>query len=247
MDFAGAVSVVVPVYNEADCIVPLLDEIVAVLGTDPARVEILVVDDGSTDETPRQLADYAAACPVLRVLTFETNCGQSAAMACGFRAARMDHVVAMDGDGQSDPIDIPRLAALLDEYPLVCGYRAQRRDTLWKRWGSKLANRVRRRVTGDTVIDIGCSLKGFHRDPLQSLYFFDGSHRFLPVLMQMEGCAMTQIEVHHRARSGGVSKYGNLDRLARTWQDLLGMRWMQSRRIDYRVRDDGRAERRNHG
>jgi dolichol-phosphate mannosyltransferase len=230
-------TVVVPVYNEEECVGPLLEEIVAALGSDPAGLEILVVDDGSSDRTPDILADFAARCPALRVLTFAANAGQSAAMACGFREARFDHVVAMDGDGQSDPADIRPIADLLNSYPLVCGYRAKRRDTVWKRWGSLLANRVRRLVTGDQVIDIGCSLKGFHREPLQRLYFFDGSHRFLPVLMEMEGCAMTQIEVHHRARSGGTSKYGNLDRLARTWQDLLGMRWMQSRRINYRLKD----------
>ncbi len=229
-------TVVVPVYNEEECIGPLLEEIVDHLGCDDTALEILVVDDGSADATPRVLAEFAARCPALKVLTFEKNAGQSAAMACGFRAARFDHVVAMDGDGQSDPADIKPIVALLESYPLVCGYRATRRDSLWKRWGSLLANRVRRSVTGDQVIDIGCSLKGFHREPLQRLYFFDGSHRFLPVLMAMEGCDLTQIEVHHRPRSGGTSKYGNLDRLARTWQDLLGMRWMQSRRIDYRVK-----------
>jgi len=230
-------SIVVPVYNEQESIAPLLEEIVAVTGEDPAAVEIIVVDDGSTDGTAGILEEFAARCPALKVVSFRENAGQSAAMACGFREASFEHVVAMDGDGQSDPADIPRIAALLHEYPLVCGYRARRRDSLWKRWGSLLANRVRRAVTGDQVIDIGCSLKGFHREPLQRLYFFDGSHRFLPVLMEMEGCAMTQIEVHHRPRSAGRSKYGNLDRLARTWQDLLGMRWLQSRRIHYRIQD----------
>ena len=232
----SGLSIVVPIYNEQESIGPLLDEISAVIKDFSASVEILIVDDGSSDDTSRILVEYATGCPALRVVTFATNAGQSAAMACGFREARFDHVVAMDGDGQSDPADIPRIAALLHEYPLVCGYRAKRRDNLWKRWGSLLANRVRRSVTGDRVIDIGCSLKGFHREPLQRLYYFDGSHRFLPVMMEMEGCAMTQIEVHHRPRSGGVSKYGNLDRLARTWQDLLGMRWMQNRRIDYKIK-----------
>jgi glycosyltransferase involved in cell wall biosynthesis len=227
--------VVVPVFNEQECIGPLLEEIKAEL--QPFSVyEVIVVDDGSSDQTPALLKEYAAGWPALKVVAFEKNAGQSAAMACGFREARFDHVVALDGDGQSDPADIPRIAELLEDYPLVCGYRAKRRDNLWKRWGSKLANNVRRGVTGDKVIDIGCSLKGFHREPLQRLYYFDGSHRFLPVLMGMEGCAMTQIEVHHRPRSGGTSKYGNLDRLARTWQDLLGMRWMQSRRIDYKIK-----------
>jgi dolichol-phosphate mannosyltransferase len=229
-------SIVVPVFNEKESIGPLLDELKTVTSAMSGPLEVLVVDDGSSDGTDQVLARYAEDYPALRVITFEANAGQSAAMACGFREARFDHVVAMDGDGQSDPADIPRLADLLESYPLVCGYRAKRRDSIWKRWGSLLANRVRRSVTGDRVIDIGCSLKGFHREPLQRLHFFDGSHRFLPVLMAMEGCEMTQIEVHHRARSGGTSKYGNLDRLARTWQDLLGMRWLQNRRIDYRIK-----------
>ena len=235
MSTKPGLSVVVPVFNEQECIGALLDEIRGVMPSLPAY-EVIVVDDGSSDRTPALLQEFARNWTELRIVTFVRNAGQSAAMACGFREARFDHVVAMDGDGQSDPADIPRIAELLHSYPLVCGYRAKRRDTLWKRWGSKLANKVRRSVTGDQVIDIGCSLKGFHRDPLQRLYFFDGSHRFLPVLMGMEGCEMTQIEVHHRARSGGTSKYGNLDRLARTWQDLLGMRWMQNRRIDYQIK-----------
>lgn len=227
----------VPVYNEAESIGPLLQEIFAVVADDPSQVEVIVVDDGSDDGTAGVLADIAAQHPVLRVITFVANAGQSAAMACGFRAAVQDHVVALDGDGQSDPADIPRITAPLGQYDLVCGYRARRRDSLWKRWGSLLANRVRRGVTGDRVIDIGCSLKGFHREPLQELFFFDGSHRFLPVMLGMQGCTMTQVKVHHRPRSGGSSKYGNLDRLARTWQDLLGMRWLQSRKLDYTIKD----------
>lgn len=238
MSTVSGLSIVIPVYNEEDCIGALLDEIVAVVGDDPNAVEILVVDDGSSDGTASLLAEYAGRCAALHVINFEKNAGQSAAMACGFRAATKEHVVALDGDGQSDPVDIPRIAALLDDFELVCGFRAKRRDTLAKRWGSKWANNVRRSVTGDKVIDIGCSLKGFHRQPLQQLYFFDGSHRFLPVLMEMQGCTMTQIEVHHRHRSGGTSKYGNLDRLARTWQDLLGMRWLQSRKISYKVKGE---------
>lgn len=237
MNAQRGLSIVVPVYNEQESIGQLLAEILAVVSPLERPVEVILVDDGSVDATAGILADHARRHPELKVVTFAANAGQSAAMACGFRQARYDHVVAMDGDGQSDPQDIPRIAALLDDYPLVCGYRAKRRDNLWKRWGSRLANNVRRMVTGDEVIDIGCSLKGFHREPLQRLHFFDGSHRFLPVLMAMEGCAMTQIEVHHRPRSGGRSKYGNLDRLARTWLDLLGMRWLQSRHINYQIKD----------
>ena len=234
------VSIVVPVYNEVESIGPLLREIFAVVADEPGQAEVIVVDDGSTDGTAAVLADFAARHHALSVITFAANAGQSAAIACGFQAAVQDNVVALDGDGQSDPADIPRIVDLLGRHDLVCGYRARRRDNLWKRWGSRLANNVRRAVTGDEVIDIGCSLKGFHREPLQNLYFFDGSHRFLPVMLAMGGCTMTQIEVNHRPRSGGRSKYSNLGRLARTWQDLLGMRWLQSRKLDYVVKNRAR-------
>lgn len=231
-------SIVVPVYNEEASVAPLLEEIIAAVGQNPARAEILFVDDGSTDETPARLAELKQRCPALRVITFERNAGQSAAMACGFRQARGRYVVALDGDGQNDPADIPRIVELLDRYQVVCGIRHKRRDRLAKRWGSAFANWVRRCFTGDSIKDIGCSLKGFHREPLQQLYFFDGVHRFLPVLLEMEGCTLTQIEVNHRPRRHGKTKYGNLGRLAKTWQDLLGVRWMQKRKLKYRVKED---------
>ncbi len=231
-------SVVIPVYNEEASLDALLYEVRTVLGCDPGQVEILVVDDGSRDGTAAILSRWRETCPALRVLTFAENAGQSAAMAAGFHAATMNHVVAMDGDGQSDPADIPRLAALLDEFSVVCGYRSERHDSLAKRWGSRLANATRRMVTRDKIIDIGCSLKAFHRQPLQYIPYFEGSHRFLPVLMALQDCTITQIPVHHRPRSGGTSKYTNWGRLRRTWIDLLGVRWLQSRALHYRVKKD---------
>lgn len=231
-------SVIIPVYNEEACLEGLLTEVCQVVGCDPSQAEILVVDDGSSDRTPNILRAWRQKCPALRVLTFAANAGQSAAMAAGFRSARFDHVVAMDGDGQSDPADIPALASRLDTFSVVCGYRATRRDTLSKRWGSRLANATRRAVTGDEIIDIGCSLKGFRRGPLQHIPYFEGAHRFLPVLLAMQGCTIAQVPVHHRPRSAGVSKYSNWGRLRRTWKDLLGVRWLQSRALNYRVSHD---------
>jgi dolichol-phosphate mannosyltransferase len=231
-------SVVVPVFEEEAAIGDLLQEITAAVGDDPARVEIIVVDDGSRDGTPAILTAWQARCPALRVLTFVENRGQSAAMACGFAHARADQVVSLDGDGQSDPADIPRLLPLLATHDLVCGVRRRRQDSLAKRLGSRVANRVRRALTGDQVEDIGCSLKAYHREPLQRLRHFDGSHRFLPVLLALEGCTrMAQIEVNHRPRHGGRSKYSNFGRLLRTWQDLLAVRWYQRRHLSYRLKD----------
>jgi dolichol-phosphate mannosyltransferase len=231
-------SVVVPVFEEEASIDGLLREVVAVVGNDPDRVEIIVVDDGSRDGTPAILAAWQRRCAVLRVLTFVENFGQSAAMACGFAHARAPRVVSLDGDGQSDPADIPRLVALLETHDLVCGVRRHRRDSLGKRLGSRLASLVRRAVTGDRVLDIGCSLKAYHREPLQRVRHFDGSHRFLPILLALEGCTrLAQIEVNHRPRRAGRSKYSNLGRLAHTWQDLLAVCWYQRRHLSYRLKD----------
>jgi dolichol-phosphate mannosyltransferase len=230
-------SVVIPIFNEDEAIARLLAEIVDTVGSSPEQVEILAVDDGSSDRTGEILAGFAASCPALRVITFAENAGQSAAMACGFQLARGRFIVAMDGDGQSDPKDIPRLVELLEYYEVVCGIRRHRRDPLGKRLGSRLANVVRRLVTKDTIVDIGCSMKGFHRKPLQRLHWFDGAHRFLPVMLEMEGCSIAQVEVNHRPRWGGQSKYDNWRRLLVTWQDLLGMRWLQKRKLEYRIKD----------
>ena len=232
-------SIVIPVYNEEASIGSLLEETVRVVGEGSGLVEIIVVDDGSTDKTPDILNTLKERIRVLRVLTFEQNAGQSAAMSCGFDAARWDHVVAMDGDGQSDPADIPGMAALLEDHDLVCGVRRRRRDGFGKRMGSRMANMIRRWITGDKVEDIGCSLKAFHRKPLQRVCHFDGSHRFLPILLELEGCKnLVQVEVNHRPRAGGNSKYTNLGRLLHTWQDLLAMHWYQRRYLSYRLKDE---------
>ncbi|SPD72250.1 Glycosyltransferase [uncultured Desulfobacterium sp.] len=229
-------SIVIPVYNEEDLISPLIKEIDQVLGEDRERTEVIFVNDGSTDKTEPILLKLQERYPVVRVISFERNAGQSAAMICGFRHAKGKYVVSLDGDGQNDPRDIPRIVELLEKYQVVCGIRARRQDSLPKRLGSKFARYVRQKVLGDSITDVGCSLKGFHREVLQKLYFFDGAHRFIPILLEMEGCSVGQVEVNHRPRTTGVSKYTNLGRLAKTWLDLIGVYWIGKRRLNYQIK-----------
>jgi glycosyltransferase involved in cell wall biosynthesis len=231
-------SVVIPVYNEEETITDVVREVAAAVGGDSPEVEILVVDDGSRDRTASILRHMREQYPSLRIITLAVNSGQTAALACGFLNAKGRFIVTLDGDGQSDPGDLPRIRKLLDEYQVVCGIRRNRRDSWNRRWGSYLANRIRRMVTGDRMEDICCPVKGFHAEPLQGLYYFDGSHRFLPVLLDMAGCKIVQVEVNHRPRSGGRSKYTNWRRLLITWQDLLAVRWMQKRHLELRIKDE---------
>ena len=229
-------SIVIPVYNEEELVAPVTEEIIKVIGSDPDYVEIIIINDGSTDKTEFVLQKLKSKYPILRVINFEKNAGQSAAMACGFLEARGEYVVTLDGDGQNDPSDIPKIIQLLDQFHVVCGIRSQRRDKFTKRISSKIAKWFRQKVLWDNIEDIGCSLKGFHRAPLQKLFFFDGAHRFLPILLEMEGYSVGQIKVNHRPRNAGVSKYTNLGRLAKTWMDLLGVYWMRKRKLNYRIR-----------
>jgi len=231
-------SIVIPVHNEEDTITEVINEVVSIMGVNSPDFEILVVDDGSKDRTPTLLQKLLSQYASLRVITLPANTGQTAALACGFLNAKGRFVVTLDGDGQSDPHDLPRIRKLLDEYQVVCGIRRNRRDSLSRRWGSYFANRIRRLVTGDVIEDICCPVKGFHAESLKRLYYFDGSHRFLPVLLEMEGCHIVQVEVNHRPRRGGHSKYTNWRRLLITWQDLLAVRWMQKRHLKLRIKDE---------
>src|SRR5215472_13239188 len=234
-------SVVIPVQNEADNIAPLVDEIGAAL-EGLVEYEILYVDDGSNDATASEILRLASTMPRVRLLRHTRNCGQSAAIRTGVRAACAAWVVTLDGDGQNDPADIPILWHLSREASanpprLITGYREQRQDSWSKRWASRIANAIRRRLLGDHTPDAGCGLKLFPRGLFLDLPNFDHMHRFLPALVLREGGAVQSVPVNHRPRCRGISKYGVFDRLGVGIIDLLGVMWLQRRATHPRLYD----------
>ena len=226
------VSVVVPVFNEQENIPILQSELRAALtGLD---YEIIFVDDGSHDRTVERIE----AAPNIRLIRFEKNAGQSAAIYAGVHAARGATVVLIDGDLQNDPADIPRLLAEIARgADLVCGYRAQRRDTRVKRLTSWIANAVRSRFTKDGVRDTGCTLKAMRRECVGALVPFKGMHRFIPALVKGAGYQLVEVPVNHRPRRFGQSKYGLGNRAVRATLDMFGVRWLLSRRLSFKIRE----------
>jgi dolichol-phosphate mannosyltransferase len=227
------IAVVVPMFNEADNVEPLVDEVAAALAS-LGPCELVVIDDGSTDDTAERLAAARGRVPWLRVLRHRRRSGQSAALVTGIKAARAGVIVTLDGDGQNDPADIPRLMAVFegDAAPrtlMVAGHRASRRDPWIKRLSSRLANAVRAGLLGDATPDTGCGLKVFARPAFLDMPRFDHMHRFLPALMLRQGGRVVSVVVNHRPRGRGVSKYGTLDRLWVGLGDMLGVMWLKRR------------------
>jgi dolichol-phosphate mannosyltransferase len=236
MAFADSVasprlSIVVPLFNEEDNVRPLVAEIAGALeGWD---FELVLVDDGSTDSTVARIPQE----PFVRVLEFEKNTGQSAAMHAGIMVARGDLIALLDGDLQNDPADIPRLAAEIERgADLACGWRAKRQDSWWKKLQSRLANGVRQKLTRDGVRDTGCTLKVMRRVCRDALLPFTGMHRFIPALVSAAGFRVVELPVNHRPRRHGVSKYGLANRAFRATWDLVGVMWLRSRRFTYRLK-----------
>jgi len=226
-----AVSVIVPLFNEEENVPILQAELAAAL--QPFDYEILFVDDGSTDGTAVRIARD----PRTRVVQFEKNAGQSAAIYAGVVASRAETAVLIDGDLQNDPADIPRLLAEIERgADLVCGYRADRKDTLLKRITSRIANFVRSRFAKDGVRDTGCTLKAMRRECIRALVPFKGMHRFIPALVKGAGYRLVEVPVNHRARKFGQSKYSLGNRAVRATLDMFGVRWLLSRRLDYELR-----------
>jgi dolichol-phosphate mannosyltransferase len=235
-------SVVIPVRDEAANIGPLVGEICAALDG-VVEYEILYIDDGSTDATVAEISRITTKTPQVRLLRHARNCGQSAAIRTGVRAAQAAWIATLDGDGQNDPADIPKLWRLLRQAPgepvlMIAGCREERRDSRSKRRASAIANAIRGRLLADRTPDTGCGLKLFPRALFLELPYFDHMHRFLPALVLREGGRVRSEPVNHRPRRAGKSKYGILDRLGVGIVDILGVMWLQRRTTRPRVLDD---------
>ncbi len=228
-----SLSIVIPVYNEEDNIGSLVARLKEAMSGWEGSVEILFVDDGSSDRTLELLKEAQAGDARVRIAHFHRNMGQTAAMAAGFRLARGEAIVTIDADLQNDPMEIPLLAAMLNDWDLVCGVRTRRKDTLWKRISSRIGNGFRNWVTGDNIIDTGCTLKAYRRECLDGLELYRGMHRFLPTLIKMRGFRVTQVPVSHHPRLAGETKYGTWGRLVKGFEDVLAVRWMKRNYIAF--------------
>ncbi len=232
----SCLSVVLPVYNERENLQPLWEELRGELERSGRPFEVIFVNDGSEDGSDGVLDRLAESDHRVKILHFESNAGQTAALDAGFRAACGEIVVTLDSDLQNDPADIPLLLERIGSLDAVVGYRVDRRDPWSRRVSSRIANAVRNLVSEERIADTGCSLKAFRRECLSRLQLYDGMHRFLPTLLRMEGLVVEEIPVRHRPRRWGTSKYGLLTRLVSACCDLLVVRWMKKRRLDYRLR-----------
>ena len=225
---AMKVSIVVPVYNEQDNVLPLAEELHR-LHTSIPDLEVLFVDDGSRDRTWARIQEAQSRFSTVRGLHYTPNRGQSHAMLVGLQLAAGDVLVTIDGDMQNNPADIPRMLEELKEADAVCGFRAKRKDAWARRVGSRLANRVRNWATHDGIRDTGCSLKVFRKACVADLPPMEGVHRFMPAYFKLNGRVIRETAVDHRARTMGASKYTNMKRLPRTIFDLFGFVWYRKR------------------
>ncbi len=228
-----SLSIVIPVFNEAENVEPLLAELHSALQGQSGQIEFLFVDDGSADSTFAALRQAQQADSRVRIARFRRNHGQTAAMAAGFRLARGQAIVTLDGDLQNDPAEIPRLVNMLSMFDCVCGIRTRRQDSLWKRISSRIGNGFRNWATGDDIVDTGCTLKAFRRQCLEHLELYHGLHRFLPTLIKMRGFRIVQVPVNHRPRLRGKTKYGTWARLVKGLNDVWAVRWMKKRYLNY--------------
>jgi dolichol-phosphate mannosyltransferase len=224
-------AIIVPVFNEADNVLPLAREVAAAFAQETLAWELVFVDDGSSDATWDRIQEARRLEPRVRGVRHTANAGQSAAVWTGLRATRTPLVATLDGDRQNDPADLPRLLGELAQVDFVCGRRVGRQDNLMRRVSSCLARWARRVVLGADFADTGCALRVFRRTALDGVLPFDGWHRFLPVLVHHTGVRVKEVPVRHRPRTAGRSKYGVWNRLGRGLFDLVGVAWYLRRRL----------------
>ena len=232
-------SVVIPVFNEAESLDPLWAELREVLDGTGRPYEVIFVNDGSTDASEALIQGLVSAHPAVRCVSFEKNCGQTAAFDAGFKAARGTLVITMDADMQNDPHDIPAMLEGAGDYDAVVGWRHKRQDTAFKRFQASFARRYRQKRLGDRFHDVGCSLKVYRRECLGGLKLFEGMHRFLPILLEWEGCRVAEVKVNHRPRTRGQTKYTFFKRTREAKADLRAVMWMKKRRLDYTIKEEG--------
>ncbi len=233
-----SISIVLPVYNEEDNIEPLTRKIIESLSPLPNPMEIVFIDDGSTDQSVARMEAMRNQSPVpIRIIQLDRNYGLSTAMTAGFEAAAGEVIVTLDADLQNDPADIPKLLEQLPKYDAALGWRVDRQDPFIKRISSKIANFLRKKALNDPIHDTGCSLKAYKATYVKRIKMFKGMHRFLGVLLTMEGAMITEVPVSHHPRRFGKSKYGFWNRLVSPFLDLLAVRWMKKRAIRYHAKE----------
>jgi glycosyltransferase involved in cell wall biosynthesis len=231
--------VVVPVYNEEENLPILVPKLLEVLKGLRKTYEVIFVDDGSSDGSWGALREMATLYPSIRILKFKANRGLSAVLMAGMKEARGDILVTLDSDLQNDPADIPKLLRELDHYDMVTGWRQKREDPWLKRISSRIGNTVRNRLSGENIHDSACTLRAFKRECMQEIWAFNGMHRFLSTLVKMRGYRIIEVPVAHHQRKFGKSKYNIRNRMVRSFIDLLVVRWMKRRRIDYEIEERG--------
>lgn len=228
-------SVIVPMKNEESNVSELIKELEPIMASLNHSWELICINDGSTDNTLNVLKEFSKEKHYLRIINFDRNYGQSSAFDAGFREARGEFTITMDGDLQNDPKDIPKLLQVAEHADLVCGRRIQRRDSLNKKFFSWLGNSVRSRICQDGVKDTGCSLKVFRTLCFDKIKMYQGMHRFLPALFKIEGFRVTEVAVNHRHRKHGTTKYNIFNRSFNTISDMFAVHWMRKRHLKYKI------------
>lgn len=237
-------SLVIPAFNEQEVIPTLLTRVEQSLTQIGRPFEVIIIDDGSTDQTPQLLAEAMTHLPWLRVMRMKQNASQSAAFEAGFAAARGEILATIDADLQNDPEELPRLVKLLEDNPnvdMITGWRKDRQDTRFRRWQSRQANRIRNWITQETVNDSASSLKLYRAHCVKGLKLFKGAHRYFPTLVKMRGYTVLETPVKHSQRFAGTAKYGFGNRAFVGIYDLIGVRWLKKRWLRYECNEVSRA------